>query len=572
MKLPTFSLRAALTIPYVLLTLALAAAIALISYWAGKNAVEQLSDRLLVDIVQRVSQSVDRHLVGSRVALEAVLPRAGGAHSQVVPSFDELEKRMSVATALNSNPNNYIYYGNKAGQFLGVNRLDASTVEIREKRDAKSSRQFFQVSGNAGARQPSKTETTIYEPRDRPWYKQALDQRRQAWAPVYVDFFTGDLVTTRSMPVFDEQKQIEGVVGTDVSLRKLSEFVGNLSIPNNGVAVIVEPNGNLIATSTGEALFTGNGNAKRRVNAAESTNEIVRGTFERFAGLLANDAPVNTPFTSQFETSQGTVIASLDAIRDDAGLRWFALVAVPRSQVMQGISGSMVRAGIVAILAACIAVVVGLWILSWVARDLRLLTEATKRIREGHIGESLAIYRHDEIGDLARSFEQMHIDLQVDELTGVYNRETFVRLLDRTIREARDGGSMQNFSLLFIDMDKFKMVNDDLGHLAGDKMLKAVADRLRAAVRNGDIVARYGGDEFVVMLKDIGLHATAKSIANKIHEAMAAPVDGLRGVEGGPVQPQVSVGIALFPLDGSSVEDLIRLADKRMYTQKRRAA
>jgi diguanylate cyclase (GGDEF)-like protein len=281
---------------------------------------------------------------------------------------------------------------------------------------------------------------------------------------------------------------------------------------------------------------------------------------------------VNTPFTSQFETSQGTVIASLDAIRDDAGLRWFALVAVPRSQVMQGISGSMVRAGIVAILAACIAVVVGLWILSWVARDLRLLTEATKRIREGHIGESLAIYRHDEIGDLARSFEQMHIDLQVDELTGVYNRETFVRLLDRTIREARDGGSMQNFSLLFIDMDKFKMVNDDLGHLAGDKMLKAVADRLRAAVRNGDIVARYGGDEFVVMLKDIGLHATAKSIANKIHEAMAAPVDGLRGVEGGPVQPQVSVGIALFPLDGSSVEDLIRLADKRMYTQKRRAA
>jgi diguanylate cyclase (GGDEF)-like protein len=126
--------------------------------------------------------------------------------------------------------------------------------------------------------------------------------------------------------------------------------------------------------------------------------------------------------------------------------------------------------------------------------------------------------------------------------------------------------------VLFIDMDKFKAVNDELGHLAGDKMLKWVADRLRNAVRAGDIVARYGGDEFVIMLKDIGLHATAKSIATKIHDSMAPPVDGLRGLDGNPVSPQVSIGIALFPLDGSSVEDLIRLADKRVYAQKRRAA
>jgi diguanylate cyclase (GGDEF)-like protein len=572
MKFPSFSLRAALTIPYVVLTLVLAVAISLISYWAGKSAVEQLSDRLLVDIVQRVSQAVDRHLVGSRVALEAVLPQAGGAHVQDIPPLAELERRMSIATALHTNPNNYVYYGNRQGQFVGVNRLDASSVEVRLKTESGKAREFFRVAGGNSTRQLTKTEATVYEPRDRPWYKTAVDQRRPAWAPVYVDFFTGDLVTTRSTPILNANKEVEGVIGTDVSLKKLSEFVSQLAVPHNGVLIIVESNGNLIASSTGEPLFVGNGNSKRRVNAVDSTNELVRGTYNQFASLLTSDQPVNTPFTAEFSTSQGAVIASLDSVRDDAGLRWFALVAVPRSQVLDGVSSSLVRAGLVGLVAAALALMVGLWILSWVARDLKLLTEATKRIREGHVGESLAIYRHDEIGDLARSFEKMHIDLQVDELTGVYNRETFVRLLDRTIREMRDGGGMQNFSVLFIDMDKFKAVNDELGHLAGDKMLKLVADRLRNAVRAGDIVARYGGDEFVIMLKDIGLHATAKSIAAKIHDSMAPPVDGLRGLDGNPVSPQVSIGIALFPLDGSSVEDLIRLADKRMYAQKRRAA
>ncbi len=570
MKFPTISLRAALTVPYVALTLVLAIAISFISYWAGKSAVEQLSGRLLVDVVQRVSQAVDRHLLGSRVALEAVLPKTGGVHGQGVPNFEELQRRMSVATSLHTNPNNYIYYGNRNGQFVGVNRLDESSVEVRIKTDVKDARQFFHVSAANTVRKLIKAETTIYDPRQRPWYKQASDLRRQTWAPAYLDFSTGDLVTTRSVPVLDANQEIEGVLSTDVPLKNLSEFVSHLTLPQGGIALIIESNGNLIATSSGEPLYKGDGSNKRRINIAESSSELVRGTYAQFAKVLSADVPVNTPFTAQFETSSGEIFAALDSVRDDAGLRWFTIVAVPKSGVMDGVTSSAVSAIVIGGIAATLAVLMGLWILSWVARDLKLLTDATKRIREGRVGESLAIFRHDEIGDLARSFEKMHIDLQVDELTGVYNRETFVRLLDRTIREARAGGEMQGFSLLFIDMDKFKLVNDELGHLAGDKMLTWVAERLRAAVRTGDVVARYGGDEFVIMLKDIGLHATAKSIAAKIHEAMNVPVDGLRGSDGGVVQARVSIGIAVFPLDGSTVEELIRLADERMYTQKRR--
>ena len=368
------------------------------------------------------------------------------------------------------------------------------------------------------------------------------------------------------------------MVATDVSLKKLSEFVAGLKLTQNGVALIVDADGNLIASSTGEPLFRLDGSIKRRVLAAESTNEVVRTAYSQFAASLKKPAKSEMPHTTRFKASGGMVIAAVDYVRDDAGLEWYTLVAVPQSDFTAGLSGSLARAIVVGFLAAGIAVLFGLWTLNWVARDLNLLTAATKRMSDGHIGESLAIFRHDEIGELARSFEKMHIDLQVDELTGVYNRETFVRLLERIIRESHDAfvesaspekQAMQSFSILFIDMNKFKAINDDFGHLAGDKMLRAVADRLRQAVRAGDIVARYGGDEFVVLLKDIGLPATAKIIAEKIGEVMDQPVDGLTSVGGQTVHASVSIGIAIFPRDANSVDELIRLADKRMYSQKR---
>lgn len=103
-------------------------------------------------------------------------------------------------------------------------------------------------------------------------------------------------------------------------------------------------------------------------------------------------------------------------------------------------------------------------------------------------------------------------------------------------------------------------------------MLKAVAERLREAVRAGDIAARDGGDEFVAMLNDTDEAATAKLIAAKIAEALDQPAEGLKSIDGAAVHPSVSIRISIFPLDANTVDELMRLADKRMYIQKRLSA
>ncbi len=147
-----------------------------------------------------------------------------------------------------------------------------------------------------------------------------------------------------------------------------------------------------------------------------------------------------------------------------------------------------------------------------------------------------------------------------DALTGLGNR----RLLLENAGQLLAAGGPDCFGLLLIDLDRFKEVNDTLGHSAGDRLLRGVAHRLRDSVRTGDVVTRLGGDEFAVLVTGIDHAAQAESVAADLAEVLARPVevDGLRlAVEG-------SVGVALYPEDGRNVEELLSRADIAMYKAK----
>ncbi len=151
-----------------------------------------------------------------------------------------------------------------------------------------------------------------------------------------------------------------------------------------------------------------------------------------------------------------------------------------------------------------------------------------------------------------------------DALTGLANRHLFFDRLELAIHEARRTGN--KFALLFLDLDKFKPINDNLGHDIGDLVLKNVAARLHNLVRAGDTVARMGGDEFTVILNTLHCAEDAVKIAEKIIERLAVPYTfGSISCHLG-----VSIGITLFPDHGSVGEQLINRADQAMYLAKNR--
>jgi diguanylate cyclase (GGDEF)-like protein/PAS domain S-box-containing protein len=150
-----------------------------------------------------------------------------------------------------------------------------------------------------------------------------------------------------------------------------------------------------------------------------------------------------------------------------------------------------------------------------------------------------------------------------DSLTGLPNRVLF---LDR-LHQALAGNRRQHnqFALLFLDLDRFKQINDTLGHQAGDTVLEEVAQRLTRCVRGVDTVSRLGGDEFVVLLADIGGVDQAAHVASTVMQQLSQPVELDRQQQ---VTPSVSIGIAICPDDGHSAETLLHHADVAMYHAK----
>jgi len=149
----------------------------------------------------------------------------------------------------------------------------------------------------------------------------------------------------------------------------------------------------------------------------------------------------------------------------------------------------------------------------------------------------------------------------VDALTGLYNRSYFFTALEREI--ARGDRSGRAFCLVMLDLDDLKAVNDRFGHIAGDQVLRGVADIVRGGVRKIDTPARYGGDEFVALLPETD-PTGGWVVAEKIRQTVSE--QGLPGVDPGPT---VSVGVVSYPADGRSADALLVSADRAMYASKR---
>ena len=151
-----------------------------------------------------------------------------------------------------------------------------------------------------------------------------------------------------------------------------------------------------------------------------------------------------------------------------------------------------------------------------------------------------------------------------DPLTGVRNRAFFEAQLQRSLRHGLESG--ERVAVLFVDVDRFKTINDELGHEAGDAVLRGIASRLKSSVRESDLVARLGGDEFAIVMKPLGEAKHAVALAETIRLSIAEPISL---PSDGCLTASLSIGIAIFPDHAIDAASLLRNADAAMYRAKR---
>lgn len=146
-----------------------------------------------------------------------------------------------------------------------------------------------------------------------------------------------------------------------------------------------------------------------------------------------------------------------------------------------------------------------------------------------------------------------------DTLTGIYNR----RVIDRffTKIKAMTDGNGQKLAVFLIDVDNFKKINDNFGHKEGDQLLVGLSQELVKSVRNTDIVARWGGDEFIILSPNISKREHASEMVKRIN-------DNLKNISNPQIDISVSIGCAIYPNEGKTFDDLLKAADQKMYNMK----
>ena len=295
------------------------------------------------------------------------------------------------------------------------------------------------------------------------------------------------------------------------------------------------------------------------------------------AGLLAAARSTFGVLPELHHAGDRRYVAGTFALAPDAAASPGRLVLLadwqPRQQFIDRLRAGFVGGGI-AVLG--VGLVLGLVFSRQLSRPLRDIAQAASAVAGGDLSIRLPVQGGVEAVTVATAFNDMSASLRAahdrlthdaihDALTHLPNRVLFTERLERAMARRIRHKDAQ-FAVLFIDLDRFKRVNDSLGHAAGDELLVRAGERLRACVRKSDLVARLGGDEFTAVLPDMREASDAATVAQHLIAALSQPYD----IGHGNTFVAASVGIAMYPADGATAPELLRHADMAMYQAKER--
>lgn len=580
----------------VLFVLQLIISVGLVGYLSlrnGEEAVEDLANQLMSEVGERISERLNIYLLTPHLVnqLNNDALDMGQLQLKDLQSMERHFWRQSKIFELVS----YIQFGNIQGEFVGlaVNDDGTLTYQVTESTGAL---QTYSIDAK-GKRQRYLKTSPNFDARRRPWYIVPQQAQKPAWTDIYTWVSPPTLAITLGQPYYDAQGKFQGILATDLTLAQISDFLKELSLCDSGRNFILERSGDIVATSSEELPFVWRNHRPGRLMATHSGDDIVQATAAYLAKQPGGLPHIKTRQQTQFSIQGQRYFLQVTPLQDQHGLDWLSVLVIPESSFMAQIDANTRVTLLLCFLALGCSTYLGVCTASWIAKPILHLSQASQAISSGQFGQTAAVKGFKEIGVLQRSFNRMAEKLQAtfsdleaanralqkevierqraeeqfkhlalhDPLTGFPNRAFFMEQLERAIRQVQRHPDYL-FAVLFIDLDRFKIVNDSLGHEVGDQLLGAIAHQLHSLVRATDIVARLGGDEFVILLEPIEEIKDAVRVADRIVHELNSPIDlGSR-----QVYTSASIGIALSSPDYEQGTEILRDADIAMYRAKSR--
>ncbi|MBB1520422.1 diguanylate cyclase domain-containing protein [Aquipseudomonas guryensis] len=374
-----------------------------------------------------------------------------------------------------------------------------------------------------------------------------------------------------STPVADRKGQVFALIVINIDLDQLFKQLQS-DLPEQYQVYLANRWGDLLIHPDQQRTF----------GFDQGRRQFIQDEFPEVAQLLLNEKRASLVSRSVDKERNGNLVAAF--VRLDINPKTaerFVLLGLgqPQKLVLEEASRLGQRIAQIVLLFSLLALTIAFIASRALTRPLKSMTEAVQLFsRERRIHELPP--RRDELGVLARSFREMQEEILThleeltesrsalehlarhDPLTGLPNRRVFFERLEHALANSRRSG--KQLAVLFVDLDHFKQLNDNLGHSLGDHVLQAVANLLRSATRESDTVARLGGDEFVILFEVVEDPQHIVAILEKLHDRFQLSML----IDGHEVKVQASMGVSLFPRDGDDIEALVQQADRAMYAAK----
>ena len=354
-----------------------------------------------------------------------------------------------------------------------------------------------------------------YDPRQRSWYKEALSKDKTIISNIYTDRETGEKLVTISSPLYID-KEIAGVIAADVFLNNINGYLENQLLGNNSYAYIINESGKILVHTKDKSLVE---------------KSIYNINIEGYISFFEKAKETSNSISGSYTINGSNINGVLQKIE---GIDWYIGISAEKDYGLENLTDSKKY---------FIIIIINLFLTLIISLAVFNIIKTRKKLKSENLGLSL--------------------DNSIDYLTGAYNRRYLDQYLNIKWEETENS---KNISSLMIDIDHFKKYNDTYGHQKGDDILKIVADTINDNIRNNDILIRYGGEEFLILLNDISIEES-EIVAKKIKEAVYNKKIENKNTSLGILT--ISVGVSsVLPNKNVSKEDFIKEADEALYKAK----
>ncbi|NET09467.1 MAG: HAMP domain-containing protein [Symploca sp. SIO2B6] len=407
------SLNLILIIPFLLEIFAAVGLTGFFSLRNGERAVQKLATQLQQEVGHRIEQHLDSYLVAglqvNRMNAEAI--RLG-----LLDPDDESALTQQFWQQMRIFPTlEYIYFGHEGqGGFAGVGRTDTEWPNIEVTENYQAGDFLIYETDSQGNQTSLLSRDPDYDPRQRDWYKDSTSEAGMGWSEIYSFFPQQNLGISATLPMYDVDGQLLGVVGSDLALDGIQDFLSGLDVLQTGQTFLMERDGRLLASSHAETIFAPSESEDvelERLTLAQASAPLLNLSGKTLQTQFPNLDQIRQPIKLSFRHSGEKYFVQVIPIQDELGLDWLAGIILPESAFMDQINANTHTTIRLCLMALFIATLLGVATSYWIKKRLTKLAKAAEEMAQGKLDQKIAPTQLRELDQLGESFNLMAAQL-----------------------------------------------------------------------------------------------------------------------------------------------------------------